>query len=474
VKKNKLFVLSIVLLVLALALTACPGGAPEPAAPAPAEPAPAAPEPAAEEPAPEPAAEEPAPEPAAEAPAETVEVEFWTLLTGSLGARLDEQVQQFNQSQDEVRVVNIFQGDYEELNQKLLASVAAGNPPPITMVDYILVPFYAQQGVFLSLSEVATEEEMAGYYQELLGDLSYQGEVYALPYNRSTQGLYYNKDMFEEVGLDPDSPPDTWEEFAEYSRIITESGERRSGSFANFTRWFFEPFIYQWGAEMNDDECNPTFQETGGVEVLEFFQNLYHDEGVVMLPSNLAGGFDQQALEFITGQVGMIRQSTAIQGFIGDAVDFDWGFAMLPAGPAGRAVTHGGGNVAITTNATPEQREAAWTFLSWLTAPEQSAEYHMATGYMPSSPEVLEMPEVQAFHEEYPSWLVSVDQLEFARPTSCVVVNTGAIYHNVMTEAIERVIINNEDPQAVLDRAAEELQFEIDRRRDAGELIEVP
>ena len=471
-KSRAWFIYPIILLLFVLFLSACsqqeadPEEAEEPTADVEAE------EPAAEEEAEEPATEEEAEEPAAEEEmAEPVTIEFWTLLTGSLAETLDQQVQTFNATQDEVVVVNVFQGSYEETNQKLLAAVAAGNAPPVTMIDYILVPFYAQQGVFLSLTEVATEEELASYYPQLLDDLSYQGEVYGLPYNRSTQGLYYNQDMFSELGLEP---PQTWEEFAEASRTITESSDDRFGSYANFTRWFFEPFVNEWGGQMNDTDCNPTFHTTGGVEAMEFFQDLFHEDGYVDLPSNLSGNFDQQALEFITEKAGMIRQSTAIQGFIGSVVDFDWGFTMLPAGPEGRAVSHGGGNLAITTFASEEEQQAAWKFISWLTAPEQSAEFHMATGYMPSSPAVLELPHVQEFHAENPSWLVSVDQLEFALPTSCVVVNTSAIYHSVMTEAVERIIINNEDPQTVLDQAAGELQAEIDRRRDTNEIIDVP
>ncbi len=404
---------------------------------------------------------------------EPVEIEFWTLLTGALGERLDAQVQAFNASQNEVRVVNVFQGGYDELNQKLLASVAGGNPPPVTMIDYILVPFYAQQGVFLPLKEVATQEDLDEYLPSLLTDLSYQGDVYGLPYNRSTQGLYYNKELFEEVGLDPEDPPSTWEEYREYATKITEAEGNKAGGYATFQRWYFEPFLGQWGGQMNDAECNPTFQESAGVEMMSFFQGLHHEDEVVVMPANLSGGFDQQAIEFITGQVGMLLQSTAIQGFIGDTVDFPWGFTMLPEGPEGRVVTHGGGNLAITTSATPEQREAAWKFLDWITSPEQSGEFHMATGYMPSSEAVLDLEAVQTFHKEHPSWLTSVEQLEFARPTSCLVVNTGGLYVEVITEAIERILINNEEPEATLAQAAEELQTEIDRRRTAGELIEV-
>jgi|GEM_PF-340618 len=399
-----------------------------------------------------------------------MKIEFWTLLTGNLARALDQQVQAFNQSQDKIQIVNVNQGGYQELQQKLLAAVAAGNPPVITMVDYINVPFYAQQGVFEPINNLASEEDMADFIPALLDDLSYKGQVYALPYNRSTQGLYYNKDLFAEIGLDPERAPETWDEFRQFSKQITESAEGRYGTYANFTRWYFEPFIYQWGGRMNDEECNPVFHKEGAVEVMTFFRNLYQD-GYATLPSNLSGTFDQQALEFVNGDVGMMLQSTAIQSFIGDTVDFTWGFSMLPAGPAGRAVTHGGGNVAISAKASDEEKQAAWEFVRFLTDAERSAEFHMATGYMPTRYSVLEMPEVQAFHKENPSWLVSVKQLEFARPTACVVVNVPE-YHNIITEAIARVIINGEDPEAVMNEAASELQAAIDTLRAEGKLIQ--
>lgn len=407
---------------------------------------------------------------AGESGSERIELEFWTLLTGNLAEALDRQVQAFNQSQDEIFIVNVNQGGYQELQQKLLAAVAAGEPPVITMVDYINVPFYAQQGVFEPIDNLASEEDMADFIPALLQDLSYNGQVYALPYNRSTQGLYYNKDLFAEIGLDPEHAPETWEEFRELSQQITESKAGRYGSFANFIRWYFEPFVYQWGGRMNDEACNPVFHQEGAIEMMTFFQDLYLD-GYATLPSNLSGTFDQQALEFINGDVGTMRQSTAIQSFIGNAVDFEWGFGMLPAGPAGRAVTHGGGNVAISAKATDEQKQAAWAFVRFLTDAERSAEFHMATGYMPSRYSVLDREEVKAFHAEHPSWLVSVEQLEYARPTACVVLNVPE-YHNIITEAIDRVIINGEDPAAVINGAAAELQTAIDALRAEGNLIQ--
>lgn len=399
-----------------------------------------------------------------------IEIEFWTLLGGDLAKVLDDQVNEFNESQDRIRIINVNQGGYAPLNQKLLASVAAGNPPVLTMVDYLFVPLYAQEGVFEPIDNWASEADMEDFISGLLADLTYEGKVYALPYNRSTQGMYYNKDLFRAAGLDPERPPATWDEFRLYAGKITDPSKGQYGTYALFNRWFYEAYVTAWGGRINDEMCRPVFHREGGVDVARFFQDLYYEDGYSVMPAVLSGTFIDQSIEFINGQIGMVLGSTSSLKPMADRVDFDWGFAMLPAGNGGRAVTHGGANLAIGAHASPEEKAAAWEFLHFLTGTEQSARMHMSSGYMPTRHSVLELPEVKAFHEENPGWLVSALQLEYAVPTSCVGVNLPE-YHNVMTEAIERIMFNRESPERALADAAAELERSVEELRRQGSLI---
>lgn len=412
-----------------------------------------------------------APEAAAEV-AEPVEIEFWTLLTGALGERLDDLIVQYNAGQDQVRVVNVNQGGYNELQQKMLAALAAGDPSyTATMIDYKNVPFYANAGVLEPISDRASAEDMQDFIPGLLSDLTLNDKVYALPMNRSTQGLYYNKDLFVQAGLDPNSPPQTWDEVREYGMAIAALGDQYAGTYATGNmQWYFEPLVYEFGGQFSDEECNFTFNDEYGVAAATYLRDLLYEDGAAIVPSNLSGPFDQQMSEFVQGNVGMIRQSTAVNGFISDVVDFDWGFTQFPEGPAGRVVTGGGANVAIGAHATEAQKAAAWDFINWLTNTENSAAFHMATGYMPSRYSVSELPEVQAFYEEHPSWKLSVDQLEYARPTSCAVLNSPQ-WAAVIESSVERIIVNDEDIQTVLDDAVEELNAGIAAAREEGTLI---
>ncbi|MDX9863982.1 MAG: ABC transporter substrate-binding protein [Anaerolineaceae bacterium] len=405
-----------------------------------------------------------APDSAAESDGEVIELAFWTLLGGSNGDRIQKLVDDFNASQDGIVIIYEQQGGYDDLQQKLLASLAAGDPPPITMVDYKYVPFYAKNGAFEPINNLASEEDLADYIPGLLTDLTYKGQVYAIPFNRSTQGMFYNKDLMREVGLDPEAPPETWAEMVEIGEAVKALGDDYYVTYGKESnaQWMFEPLVYQFGGRISDENCRFVFNEEGGVEVAEFLQKNIYDTDLFLIGANPVGNFDEVSFEWVQGKVLFTRSSTALQGSMEERVDFDWGFTKFPYAEGGTpAVTSGGANIAIAANYTPEEKAAAWEFVKFATNAENSAWFHMETGYMPTRYSVMELPEAQAYYVDHPTWLVSVDQLDYVEPTACGVFNAPE-WQPVIQAAMDRIILNNEDAKTVLDEAAEQLNMTID------------
>lgn len=451
-----------VLIVLSFVLTAC-------SSPAPATPAATSVEVTTEADSVEEVQADTAPEPdqpAAVDKKDPIELEFWTMLGGDLGERVKQMVEEYNNSQDEVLIVEVNMGDYEPLLEKQIASLVGGNFPPVTLIDYKTVPFFSQAGILEPIGNLASEEDMKDFTPGLLGDLTFDGEVYALPFNRSYQGLYYNKDLFRQAGLDPERPPQTWEEYAEYTDQIDALGDDIYGSYV-YRR--SHEFFLSFGEPISNENCDVTVNSEAGFEAFQYLQDLHYKHNA-LVPANLKGPFDQAAIEFIQGKVGMYSGSIAIQNRVGDTVDFDWGFSLLPAGPGGQAWLGGGGNIAISSKATTEQKEAAWDFVNWLTSAEKSAEWHMNTGYLPTRLSVAELPEIKEFYKANPSWETSVQGAQFIFKTPCAILNIPQ-YVSITTPAADRVVLNQEDVQSVLDQLQIDLQELIDYAREDGTLI---
>lgn len=403
------------------------------------------------------------PEPDPEGP---VYLEFWTMLGGSLGAKVKEYIQEFNDSQDEVVILEVNLGDYEPLLQKLVASIVAGDTPAVTFVDYRNVRFFAQEGVLEPINNWMSDEELADFYPSLLTDLTFEGQVYALPFNRSYQGVYYNKDLFREAGLDPDSPPKTWDEYVEYANAISALGPDIYGTYVY--RRSHEP-ILSFGGTISDADCNPTHNDEATIAAFQFMQDLNLVHGG-LVPAALRGGFTTTAVEFIQGRVGLYSGSIAIQNLVGETVDFDWGFTLLPAGPGGQAWVGGGGNIAIGADASDREKAAAFEFVKFMTSAEQSADWHMSTGYLPTRESVATLPEIESFYAENPSWKTSVEGVEFIVDTPCVMVNVPQ-YVSIERPNSDRIVLNGEDPTAVTADLAAELQALIDSLREEDRLI---
>lgn len=398
---------------------------------------------------------------------ETVEIELWSLLTGDKAEILDTQAQAFNESQSEVYVNVIHQGGYNPTKEKIIAATIAGNLPPVIMVDYMEVPFYAQNGVIVSLEKFLSKDIRADFLPGLLKDLTVNGEIYGLPYNRSTQGLYINKDLMAKAGLS--EAPKSWDEYKEQAVKIKALGDDYYYGYSYFHQWIFDAICYSWGNPISTEDGDITFNQNNVVEMMTYFQQMEKD-GYMLMPPTTSGGFEEQKGAFVEGKVATIFESTSWLNTMSNVVDFDWDFGYIPAGDGGYSVTIGGGNFAITNQVSEKEQEAAAKFLLYITAAEQSAEFHINTGYMPTRYSVLELPAVKQFHSENPEYLVSVKQTEYAKPSSASTRNIKSIWWR-MTQGLQRIAIGGEDPKTVLDELAAEFQTEIDELKENGEFV---
>ncbi|OUN01650.1 MAG: hypothetical protein BAA04_00160 [Firmicutes bacterium ZCTH02-B6] len=403
-----------------------------------------------------------------------VKIEFWHALGGAIGRDiLTAFIDEFNASQDIVEVEAIYQGSYDDLLNKYVLALQAGDPPHLVHVYEIGTRRMIDLKATVPLQKFIDREPqvLEHLVPNLLSYYTIDGQLHSMPFNSSNAILYYNKDMFREAGLDPERPPRTYSEFREYARRMSGNGKYGFGNYVY--GWYFEQLLAVADAEFVNNgngrlapATAATFNNPRGVAILQLFKDML-DDG-----SYLDTGRDGDALRaaFVSGQVGMRIGSTG--GFASTFADigdrFELGAAFLPAPDDVEwgGVVIGGGSIWMTAGFSEEEEEAAWYFLKHLVSPESTAYWHINTGYFPVDRRALDLPEVKALHQQYPQFRVAIDQLEASRQTYATqgaVIGVFPEARKAIEEAMEYVLLGYMTPKEALDEAAAEVTAAIRR-----------
>jgi ABC-type glycerol-3-phosphate transport system substrate-binding protein len=399
------------------------------------------------------------------APAKVV---LWSSLTGAKAKTFDAQVAKYNSGQQDVLVQVVHQGNYSALRQKVVAAVSAKNLPAMLVVDYLDVAFYAQQGLLADLDGLLPKVVVDDYYSSLLADLRFEGNLYAVPYNRSTQGMYVNMDLLRKAGIN--AAPKTWTEFrAQAEQFAKAMGKGYYYGYAFFHQFLWDGIAYTWGAQVATPEGKVLLNAPESVDMMQYFRTMYTDELLAMQPV-LVGGFEEQNGAFIQGKVASVFQTTSFTPTAVGLLKFDWAFVPLPAGKGGNAITLGGGNFAITSSATKAEAEAAGKFLQYITSPHIAAEFYMETGNLPVRKSVLGLPQIAEFHKKNPNYARMMDQMAFGKAAPSTTKNIRDVF-NRMNDVISRIILKGDDAKKILDAATKEFQAEIDELKATGAFL---
>lgn len=213
----------------------------------------------------------------------TTEISFWAPFSGADGPFMKEIVEEYNNSQDDyaVNLQIVPQTDYYT-DVDLTLHSGEGVPELLIMHgDQILT--YSEKDILKNLDTVLGDELTADQYHEKgIESATVNGEVFGLPLDIHPLMFYWNKDMFEAAGLDPEQPPQTREEFIEYAQALTDEDNNQYG-YAVPTLWpqefIFPTIVAQNGGQLyKDGEVNFTSPEV--VEALQFQVDLINEYNV--------------------------------------------------------------------------------------------------------------------------------------------------------------------------------------------------
>jgi len=353
--------------------------------------------------------------------AEPVRLSFWypVDLGGGLAKIIDGLVADFNKTHPDVQVTATYTGNYDVTLQKIQAAKLAGTLPDVAVTEISSVPVLGALGAAQPLEPLIAGEGgdkfLGKFWPSMLLNCKYAGKTYGIPFQRSTPVMYYNKDAFREVGLDPEKPPLTWDELVQDAQKLTKrEGDRVSRWGLELPleafNWFYYALVYANGGEsLSPDGTRVLWDQPNPLGALRFWHDLVNKYHVT--PAYTPWNDGPQ--EFVAGKAAIIWHSTGSQAFMREHVKFRWGLGRIPKrvqfGPPS-----GGGNMMLYAS-DPARQKAAWTFITWMSDAKQAARWSIASGYLATNVASWDLPEMQTLVREHPEVLVTKLQLADAK-----------------------------------------------------------
>ncbi|MBA2247195.1 MAG: ABC transporter substrate-binding protein, partial [Chloroflexia bacterium] len=314
-------------------------------------------------------------------------------------------------------------------------------------------------GVVIPVDEYLSEADVADIHEGLWSRYTYRDGRWAIPFQSSTPGLWFNATMMKAAGLDPENPPRTWDDVVAAGKAMTKdtNGDGQIDQWGFGTcddiPWYQRPMVLQAGGTLVDPEGKVAVNSPEAVEMLTWFKDAVHTH-------KISPPLAQQTArdDFSAGKYGMVFCSTAsrlsFQEDVGDT--FELGVAFLPENQ--RRAVGVGGNALIAVRTGDDAREAAAkTFVQWLTDTERAVGISLDSGYVPIRESALADARIVELTRTDPLVATIYDQLQYVADSS--ISPADSLIWDGFLNGVETVQTDPQaDPQAVLDA----LQGEID------------
>lgn len=349
--------------------------------------------------------------------------------------------------------IKILYDDTGTDNAKLNALYAAGDSPDIVCQGIMSVAMRVEKGEYQVMDEYfETWEGKDDIMPSVLEHGTYKGHVYGLGYAVTPYIFAYRKDIFEANDLDPEAPPTTWEELAEYARLLTEK-EGDEITFAGFVFPMmggnmveYDTFVFGNGGAFFDDDLNPTLDTPEGLEALEFLNDLLPD---VNIPYN-----NNEVNPFTKGQAAMtLVNNVSLRTMLNDPeYEGKVGIAFPPTN--GTKATFCGCNM-LFIGRDCENPAEAFDFIAYAlshdVALKRAEELNVPVTRLSLVEEYTAMDPMNAVRSECVEFGIGMPRTTWAQ-----------LFQETRNLMLQTALFTDADPAETLAKAQEDLEFEID------------
>ena len=289
-----------------------------------------------------------------------ITIQFWNGWTGSDGQVLMEYVDKFNETNKWNITVEMDMSS--EFRDKITTAMAADAAPALILGN--AADKYTYDGKLRKLDEIwdNTDIKKEDFVSSYLDSLSTDDGLYGVPFQISSYVMYWNKDLFEKAGLDPETPPATYDEWTEMAQKLTDPDSHVYGSGLSYTN-------------VGADAC--IMQMFGGLEVTEqdgkWHANFENNQGYIDFVSWFKTQFDNGSnptesdldTMFVSNQLGLYITGAWLMADL-NAYGINYGVTTLIETPeGGKQAPSNTQCFMVTSSASDEEALAAERFISW-------------------------------------------------------------------------------------------------------------
>ena len=387
-----------------------------------------------------------------------IKIQWWHAQEAQYKGLIERIIADFEKQNPMIDVEPVFQGNYADLNEKLIAAQAAGTTlPALTVANTPYIAEYGASGVCEILDPyiTATKFDIEDFGAGLRIASSYNGKQVSLPFLISTQIMFYNKDMAdaEKIKL-----PETWAEMDAFMKKAAKknadgTAQRYATVIPGWDQWYFEPFYLNNGVKIvNKDGQTTDLASAKGIEIAKKLKQWCDEKAAYWAYGKDASGIMRQ--NFIDGKTFSVIHTTSLYNMYATNCKFKVGMHYLP-GNLTRDSEIGGCVLLIPAKNSQEVKNAAWKLLTYLTGKDVNMLWARETGYMPTRNSVTLTAEGKAFLAEKPAFKAVFDNLDHIYPR--IQHPAYSALSKIWMQEMAKVIIEGGDVASAMQKASKQI-----------------
>ena len=342
-----------------------------------------------------------------------VTITFWHTMGADNKALLEDAIARFNETYPNITVEHTSYGDYDGVFEQIRTKLTAGNQPNlafcypdhvatynksesvIVLDDLINNQNVLKSGEMMGFTQAQLDDFIEGYYNE--GKEYGDGKMYSLPFQKSTEVLYYNKTVFDKLGLEA---PKTWDDVEAIIQVLKNEYPESTPLGYDSEENMFITLVEQYGSEYTSATGDHyTFVNDTNKKFIAKFAEWYQ-KGWMSTSALMGGSYTSDGFKKADDEIGKIFMSIGSSAGARyqrpDKKDgeypFEVGIVSIPqVDPSNPKVISQGPSICIFEDENVQEVYASWLFLKFLTTDQRfQAEYAMKSGYVPVIKSVME------------------------------------------------------------------------------------